>query len=750
MASKPTTSSIFFATVPDYKDLCSVTIQVQDSASSFAKRGGTASKYVGSQPQIVKCRELIFTEPGLLASPSLQQEGHIYVVLQQSVWRSGRLQSRCQKMGLVVSKPMQVISPIFQACLAYTIRARLAPLWNKAGNWYIQGRDFLLSSGRVPAVDLQVNVTEVEICLALRPLTVKLPQCSLIDFDVCQPVLDQFFLSTNNVIFEYSIDSKWCFVLPSLKKGKVVSISHNIPSTSPFKTYKEIRRYWKNAYGYRLPESDVGVLYYNIYFPAIGPTLFTYPEFCIRKDEPILQARVDPAPIISAFLTDLRHKLPSVCGSSFQITPKALYTSTGFYPTGKEEDKLPHLNLSSTPPPTSICRIPTRPISLQGFAGDHVLSVPSLTQPASVFGSPTANLLTGTVGEINAAFSIAGRVSFPGAHPVSPTDQHVDSQFATHGHRTLNGPANTTLGAQIAVSPPVRHTAFRPVLPKPIVGDQAGFGLVNTWNGKAYANSAFSEMTSCGFQSTSQCLPVVTALSANQSGNHTVAPAPQRIIPSFKTQRPQTSNYFPASTACVRGEDPSPRIVPSFQSTKKVHLHPKSQLGTSALDTTNKAFPQPRALDAVGLSSPMQAAFDQPKAADPVFVPSFPHRDSSQATREPTAAKKQVQQTLDAVVIKIPSGANHQKYDSGKSTKRKSKDDTTEGPTATKKARVKPKVQEGVNVQLLAINDQLSKVNTITLATWLQDKGIPVKAKEKKSDLMQKVADFIHANSIED
>ena len=34
---------------------------------------------------------------------------------------------------------------------------------------------------------------------------------------------------------------------------------------------------------------------------------------------------------------------------------------------------------------------------------------------------------------------------------------------------------------------------------------------------------------------------------------------------------------------------------------------------------------------------------------------------------------------------------------------------------------------------------QLAKVNTVTLLTWLRDKGVACKSKDKKGDLVEKV-----------
>ena len=33
----------------------------------------------------------------------------------------------------------------------------------------------------------------------------------------------------------------------SLKRGVVVSVHHRIPSDSPFKSYRDMKRYWKNT-----------------------------------------------------------------------------------------------------------------------------------------------------------------------------------------------------------------------------------------------------------------------------------------------------------------------------------------------------------------------------------------------------------------------------------------------------------------------------------------------------------------------
>ncbi|KAL3859486.1 hypothetical protein ACJMK2_009705, partial [Sinanodonta woodiana] len=67
-----------------------------------------------------------------------------------------------------VSKPLQVTPAMYQACLRYTLLARIAPLWNKAGDWLVQGRDFLMQTGFTNAVKLEVNVNKTELYFSME------------------------------------------------------------------------------------------------------------------------------------------------------------------------------------------------------------------------------------------------------------------------------------------------------------------------------------------------------------------------------------------------------------------------------------------------------------------------------------------------------------------------------------------------------------------------------------------------------
>jgi len=58
-----------------------------------------------------------------------------------------------------------------------------------------------------------------------------------------------------------------------------MAVSRGLPlgTEAGFSSYKEMKKYWKNMYGYRLPETDYAIFYVQVHFKLIGPKLFTYP-----------------------------------------------------------------------------------------------------------------------------------------------------------------------------------------------------------------------------------------------------------------------------------------------------------------------------------------------------------------------------------------------------------------------------------------------------------------------------------------
>ena len=80
-------------------------------------------------------------------------------------------------------------------------------------------------------------------------------------------------------------------------------------------------------YGYRLPESDAGMLYYQVYFKKIGSKLFTYPEVCLRSHGMTTFNCADVTSVLQQFLADIQAKMPKICGMKFTINSQAQYAS---------------------------------------------------------------------------------------------------------------------------------------------------------------------------------------------------------------------------------------------------------------------------------------------------------------------------------------------------------------------------------------------------------------------------------------
>uniref|UniRef100_A0A7M4EBT9 Chromosome 18 open reading frame 63 n=1 Tax=Crocodylus porosus TaxID=8502 RepID=A0A7M4EBT9_CROPO len=305
--------SLFFISLPDLQKLCAIKITLSSAVSKTQIRN----------TQLKICRQLLFLHQDILSSPVPGTLNEILAVMAISLYKTGKCQAYTEKHEATMETPQRVSRAILQLCLSYTLIARLAPSWNKAGHLLVQGRDFMSHKGKQNAVG---NVTETQVCISLEAFTIRLPPPELEDFDISTQVIKIFSNNENSVIQRHSILSNWCYVLPSLKMGQIISISHVSPPESPFRSYKDFQMHWKSLYGYSLPE-DHGETktYCNVYFKLIGEQLFTYPFNTIY----LLQyfPRVHLEGILNTFLSDLKSNLPHLCGFPVQITSKQLYAT---------------------------------------------------------------------------------------------------------------------------------------------------------------------------------------------------------------------------------------------------------------------------------------------------------------------------------------------------------------------------------------------------------------------------------------
>ncbi|XP_068253286.1 uncharacterized protein C18orf63 homolog [Nyctibius grandis] len=329
--------SLFFVSLPDLQKLCAATVTLSSQIPETEMRS----------TQIKICRQLLFLHQDILSAPVIGTLNQISIVMAIPFYKSGISQAFIQKQGATLEAP-QIVSPdILQTCLSYTLTARLAPRWNKAGHLLVQGKDFLSHSGRQNAVVIDLNVSDRQLCISVEACSIRLPPPELGDFDISANTLKLFDSNENTVIHQHSILSNWCYVLPSMKMGQIINISHIIPPESPFRSYKEFQMHWKNLYGYILPEDlEETKVYFSVYFKPIGERFFTYPLSCIRSQPVQYFPRTDSESVLNYFLSDMKCNLSHLCGFPVKMTSKALYATQELSRAPVREIKSKHMKLA--------------------------------------------------------------------------------------------------------------------------------------------------------------------------------------------------------------------------------------------------------------------------------------------------------------------------------------------------------------------------------------------------------------------
>ncbi|XP_018621233.2 uncharacterized protein C18orf63 homolog isoform X1 [Scleropages formosus] len=329
--------SLYFLTLPDLRKLCRISSNPRCDHSSRGARN----------KQLKTCRELILKFPDVVASPVLESS-EIIVVMSVDFFKTGVIQAYMQRHDIQTGALQQVLPGHLQTCLSYTITTRLAPNWNLAGQFLIAGEGFLTHSGKQNAIVMELSAWEGQLCVSLEGRTVRLPPPTLEEFDVAPNVTRNFATSKDAVIQGFSIPNNWCYVLPSMKQGQIMRISHQPPPDCPFQSYVEMRQHWKCLYGYELPHvAEKEVVYCSVRFQMVGVRLFTYPLSCIRTQPIQLFPRTDQQGALSSFLLDLKNKLQNVCGFPAQVSTKPCYYTAGLITSGSQDFSTRPLNLTS-------------------------------------------------------------------------------------------------------------------------------------------------------------------------------------------------------------------------------------------------------------------------------------------------------------------------------------------------------------------------------------------------------------------
>ncbi|XP_029443012.1 uncharacterized protein C18orf63-like [Rhinatrema bivittatum] len=140
--NETTHQSLFFVSLPDLRKLCAVTVVLNPGVMDTVAR----------DVQIKICRYLFFQHQDVVSSPLPGKQNQILVIMAIPFYKLGKVQAAIEKHGAKMEAPQRVTPAMLQTCLSYTLTAKLAPSWNKAGHLLIQGKDFLSQTGKQHAI----------------------------------------------------------------------------------------------------------------------------------------------------------------------------------------------------------------------------------------------------------------------------------------------------------------------------------------------------------------------------------------------------------------------------------------------------------------------------------------------------------------------------------------------------------------------------------------------------------------------
>ncbi|XP_063376794.1 uncharacterized protein C18orf63-like [Cydia fagiglandana] len=249
--------------------------------------------------KILKCRMIIFSNSSILACPDKEDVKKVHIVFNKVGDDYDKLNSLFIKFSLRQDGAIRSTTPeIFKMCFTYTMTAKIAPTWNVLGfDYLVNNRDFLTTNGIQEGVKYQIVSDEFHTDLTLKPVNINIIKAT-----------------------EDIAPGEYVRVLPSLNKAVVEECSKTLPEIGSFKSYKDIRRHWKNIHGYRLPDDETS--YYMIRFWRGEP--LTYPDICVTRHFPIITPMPRPREeiVLSRFVSCLKSKIPHFLGIPMTIKIK--------------------------------------------------------------------------------------------------------------------------------------------------------------------------------------------------------------------------------------------------------------------------------------------------------------------------------------------------------------------------------------------------------------------------------------------
>ncbi|XP_030068672.1 uncharacterized protein C18orf63 homolog [Microcaecilia unicolor] len=785
--NESTCQSLFFISLPDLRKLCAVTVVLNPGDA------------VLRDLQLKICRYLLFQYQDVVSSPVPGEQNKILVIMAIAFYKSGKLQAAVEKHWAKMEVPQRVTAAMLQTCLSYTLTAKLAPSWNKAGHLFIQGKDFLSQTGKQCAVVMDLNVSDTQLCISLQVFTVRLPPPQLVDFDISAGALKTFENNKNFVILRHFISSNWCYVLPSMKMGQIVSISHSIPPDSPFLSYENFQAHWKNLYGYMLPEDQgENMIYCSVFFKLIGERLFTYPFSCIRSKPVQFFPRMDLDHVLNAFLSDLKFILSHLCGCPVKMTSKPCYATKELIRPCVQDIQCRPTNLTAKAIfRASLTQFPfakisvSAPESLACTAGYEHKMGPLINQSRAYVLTNLSQPLQGTHANatLNEEISTENRqqVSLREASELpihSSGSQGLQGSSVAHFHgndakiipsfksRLLqvnlmdtkvtnerkqqsvllsSSPTSSTIGkimkpklAKFKPDAPLFHK------PAPDMPVRKNTSDAIASNGKSSSRIFRFSPTQRMESNPHQANPAFT----NNSERNTAEVIQRQMNPpSLSTcmslqlqlsnvnseQRNTTGLHFNAKKKVCTADTNLQHCLDLSCEAESVHMSatemvtPWLSQGEKENHSGGETGKDTDVIHRSTLNLPNVETNDQEASVPPAEV-STKYADKKQTTQRFTTGDPLHCEKF----FKLKTGT---KATARKESIKRKQEEGCE--TKLKKSKTKLAIQD-VDIENHAKNNQLSKLNSVTLQFWLKQHGISVKAREKKEKLVSKIMQFIN------
>ncbi|XP_078543937.1 uncharacterized protein C18orf63 homolog isoform X2 [Lissotriton helveticus] len=721
--------SLFFTTLPDLRTLCAVKIFLSPDINKTSLRDA----------QIKLCRYLLFRYQDVVTSPVPDELNQILLITSIPFYKAGKIQAVVVKHGSKMEPPLRVTPALLQTCLSYTLTARLAPTWNKAGHLLIQVMD--------------LYVSETQLCISLTVHTVRLPPPELGEFDISASTIRIFGSSKFAVIPVEAISSNWCYVLPSMKMGQIMNVHHTIPPESPFLSYKDLQLHWRNLYGYKLPEDhDDDIVYCSVYFKPIGERLFTYPFCCLRSQPVQFFPRTDLDGVLTAFITDLKCTLPHLCGYPVRMTSKPCYSTK----------QLSNPNIQTTQ---------ARPVNLSGKTNlracmtevPAIKSTSSLIPAASctanyhkmaLFSSqPTTCIFTG----VQSASDVAGAAStaLKGAHLINSKSAGPEDFSSLKRSCSQN---DTT--ARIIPIFKTRLLQMSQVRTKTIDKKKKVSVSQNAFNVLSISekeNTSHNSAVCMHVLSQSLTSDVTSAAKRKMNEHKDMSPKkvfrPRFIHKDRHGAMPLKNSAGENHTMMDHSLQESSQqarqntlITEGMVKVEAVSRHLKNKNSRSkppskhALETNRfvekSAQPQKLYLD-TEMATPQVACRNKTQIGEETLRSNINIMDPavSRSAQKPDAnATKNHALKLEKEFTMMASSQcvqfNHRS------------DQEEMFKVKHKKSKICLSIQD-VDVEQHAKNNQLSKLNSATLQSWLKQRGISIRKRDKKEELVSKIMQFI-------